>query len=87
VICTSNDFGLLKIGEKLNREIATLEVEAEMIEAHADKLFKALVHLSESRQRQDMLVLAEEEAKTLRSSGTPAHHLDKYGQEYRADKR
>ena len=63
-----------------------MEVEAEMIEAHADRLFKVLAHLSESRQHQDMLALAEEEAKNLRSSDTPAHHLDKYGQEYRADK-
>lgn len=53
----------MKMNDKLRREIAILEAEAAMIEAHTAKLLKDLAHPPESRQHQQLLALAEEEAK------------------------
>ena len=53
----------MKMNDKLSREIAILEAEAAMIEAHAAKLLKAPAHSPESVQHQELLALAEEEAQ------------------------
>jgi len=51
------------MNDKLSREIAILEAEAAMIEAHANKLLKAPAYPPESVQHQELLALAEEEAQ------------------------
>lgn len=51
------------MNDKLSREIAILEAEAAMIEAHAAKLLRAPRHPPESVHHQDLLALAQEEAK------------------------
>lgn len=53
----------MNMNYKLSREIAILEAEAAMIEAHAAKLLKAPQHPTESVQHQELLALAEEEAQ------------------------
>ena len=47
--------------EKLERVIAALEVEAAMIESHAQRLLAMVPSLAGDEQRQEMLQLAKEE--------------------------
>ena len=48
--------------EKLERVIATLEVEAAMMESHAKKLSNIAPHLADPEQHREMMALAREEA-------------------------
>ncbi len=50
------------MNEKLERVIAALEVEATMIESHANKLSKIAPHLADPEQHREIMVLAKEEA-------------------------
>ena len=49
--------------EKLERVIATLEVEAAMIESHAQRLLEMVPSLAGNEQRHEMLELAKEETE------------------------
>ena len=49
--------------EKLERVIATLEVEAAMIESHAQRLLEMVPSLAGNEQRHEMLELAQEETE------------------------
>ena len=49
--------------EKLERVIATLEVEAAMIESHAERLLEMVPSLAGDEQRHEMLQLAQEETE------------------------
>ncbi len=49
--------------EKLERVIATLEVEAAMIESHARRLLEMVPSLAVDEQRHEMLHLAQEETE------------------------
>jgi adenylylsulfate kinase-like enzyme len=48
--------------EKLERVITALEVEAEMIELHAQRLLEMVPSLAGDEQRHELLQLANEEA-------------------------
>ena len=50
--------------EKLTRVIAALEVEAAMIESHAQRLLELVPSLAGDEQRHEMLQLAKEETDT-----------------------
>jgi cell division protein FtsB len=50
--------------EKLKRVIAVLEVEAAMIESHAQRLLEMVPSLAGDEQRHEMLQLAKEETDT-----------------------
>jgi hypothetical protein len=50
--------------EKLRRVIAVLEVEAAMIESHAQRLLEMVPSLAGDEQRHEMLQLAKEETDT-----------------------
>jgi hypothetical protein len=47
--------------EKLERVIAALEVEAAMMESHAQRLLEMVPSLAGDKQRHEMLQLAKEE--------------------------
>ncbi|HEY6770544.1 MAG TPA: hypothetical protein VI386_37850 [Candidatus Sulfotelmatobacter sp.] len=49
--------------EQLERVIAALEVEAAMIESHAQRLLKMVPSLAGNEQRHEMLQLAKEETE------------------------
>ena len=49
--------------EKLERVIATLEVEAAMIESHAQRLLEMVPSLAVDEQQHEMLQLAQEETE------------------------
>ena len=49
--------------EKLERVIATLEVEAAMIESHAQRLLEMVPFLAGDEQRHETLQLAQEETE------------------------
>ena len=49
--------------EKLERVIATLEVEAAMIESHAQRHLEMVPSLAGNEQRHEMLELAQEETE------------------------
>ena len=49
--------------EKLERVIAALEVEAAMIESHAQRLLVMVPSLAGDEQRREMLQLAKEETE------------------------
>lgn len=59
---------LIKLGysgsmkEELERVIAALEVEAAMIESHANRLFDMVPNLTDSEQQREMTTLSKEEA-------------------------
>ncbi len=50
--------------EKLKRVIAALEVEAAMIESHAQRLLEMVPSLAGAEQRHEVLQLAKEESDT-----------------------
>ncbi len=50
--------------EKLKRVIAALEVEAAMIESHAQRLLEMVPSLAGDEQRHEVLQLAKEETDT-----------------------
>ena len=49
--------------EKLERVIAALEIEAAMIESHAQRLLEMVPSLAGNEQRHEMLELAKEETE------------------------
>jgi hypothetical protein len=49
--------------EKLERVIAALEIEAAMIESHAQRLLEMVLSLAGDEQRREMLELAAEETE------------------------
>ena len=50
--------------EKLKRVVAALEVEAAMIESHAQRLLEMVPSLAGDEQRHEILQLAKEETDT-----------------------
>ena len=49
--------------EALVRMIATLQVEADMIESHAHKLINTASELTDSEEQHNLLLLADEEGE------------------------
>jgi len=54
---------LKSMKERIGREIAALEVEAAMIESHAQRLLEMLPSLAGDEQRHKMVQLAKEETE------------------------
>lgn len=66
---TNNSGCILPIPDKRRREVAALEVELAMTEAHVEKLASAVPNLADRNQQDAMVVLLNQEndrAATLR---------------------
>ena len=60
-LLSHRSLALRPMKEKLERVIAALEVEAAMIESHAQRLLEMVPSLAGNEQRHEMLELAQEE--------------------------